>query len=373
MADMFGSPIGTSQYLADRVKSINAVTNAELMPSQKRLYEAKAAESEFEVQQARSAGEALALAAAGAGADGEKAPSMASLLRKAAEGAAKRGLTVQAQKLAESAALVDSREASAMNSQANARLHQIQAIRQNAEAQGQFFGTATDEESWQLAGQMFTFQTGLPNPYENIPFSPEIVNRIKQSAVDVEKQLDLEIRRMGQLETKDFRDRRLRQHEETLRIRRAEQAIREARERRLAREGGSGSGVARPNRDQIRQVKELFLEDGIEYDKVDNSQQVAYDISSRAEELRKQNRGLGSGEALHQAYDEYKASGALTVTEIDSGSLLKRNKKQFRGKSKPITEQLPDAAKARLKAGVETTFSNGQVWTLKDGQPSRVR
>jgi hypothetical protein len=39
----------------------------------------------------------------------------------------------------------------------------------------------------------------------------------------------------------------------------------------------------------------------------------------------------------------------------------------------PPASGLPPQAVAQLKEGVETAFRNGQVWTLKDGQPVKVR
>jgi len=39
----------------------------------------------------------------------------------------------------------------------------------------------------------------------------------------------------------------------------------------------------------------------------------------------------------------------------------------------PDSSDLPDAARAALQEGHETTFGNGQVWTLHNGQPMRVR
>ena len=41
---------------------------------------------------------------------------------------------------------------------------------------------------------------------------------------------------------------------------------------------------------------------------------------------------------------------------------------------KPDTkESLPAAAISKLKEGQNTTFNNGQVWTLKNGKPVRVK
>lgn len=40
---------------------------------------------------------------------------------------------------------------------------------------------------------------------------------------------------------------------------------------------------------------------------------------------------------------------------------------------RPGATDLPATARARLREGVQTTFGNGQVWTLTDGVPTRVR
>jgi hypothetical protein len=43
------------------------------------------------------------------------------------------------------------------------------------------------------------------------------------------------------------------------------------------------------------------------------------------------------------------------------------------GRESPETVTLPAAARSSLKEGHETTFGNGQVWTLRNGQPIKVR
>jgi hypothetical protein len=42
-------------------------------------------------------------------------------------------------------------------------------------------------------------------------------------------------------------------------------------------------------------------------------------------------------------------------------------------KEKPKADSLPQEAVRLLKEGEQTTFANGQVWTLKDGKPVRVK
>lgn len=47
--------------------------------------------------------------------------------------------------------------------------------------------------------------------------------------------------------------------------------------------------------------------------------------------------------------------------------------KQLSGASAAAPAQLPSAALSQLKAGVVTTFANGQQWTLENGQPKQVK
>lgn len=68
------------------------------------------------------------------------------------------------------------------------------------------------------------------------------------------------------------------------------------------------------------------------------------------------------------------AYGRITRGETLSGALggaKPEPKAEAKGEAKPTT--LPPAAKAQLKEGFVTTFSNGQQWTLKNGQPERVK
>lgn len=47
--------------------------------------------------------------------------------------------------------------------------------------------------------------------------------------------------------------------------------------------------------------------------------------------------------------------------------------KGLKGETSEETPSLPASARAQLKEGTDTTFGNGQVWTLHGGQPQRVK
>ncbi len=71
-----------------------------------------------------------------------------------------------------------------------------------------------------------------------------------------------------------------------------------------------------------------------------------------------------------QAYEKYKSG-------LDS--VATRNKVKLDPTFPPPVNRateaaaLPPAARSQLKEGHNTTFGNGQIWTLKNGQPARIK
>jgi len=63
-------------------------------------------------------------------------------------------------------------------------------------------------------------------------------------------------------------------------------------------------------------------------------------------------------------------SPAEAVLQAISGD---RNRRSEQEGNNERASALPDAARARLKEGVVTTFANGQKWTVKNGQPVQVQ
>lgn len=386
MADMFGGPVGESAWLQDRARTLTAVGNFEQSLASKALMSAQTGKFNAEAEELRGMQEVMkgVMTPGPVGEGGQPSPaerrSMADLMDKAALGAMERGYVVKGQKLAEDASQIRQREASAKASATTAQLNQIKAVRENAELQGQLFGGVQSEQDWRRANALFTFQTGMPSPYEGVTYSPEVVTQIRDAALSEKEKADLEEKRLTRTSTEGYRVARLNQHETALRISKARQAVEEAAEARRQRETGGRAAAGTPTTEELSQVKRIIKLGGVETDKIgaESLNSTAFSIASRARELQQGNRALGRDQAIRQAYDEAKAAGDLNVERIGGTNLplvggVGGEQRFVRRDTRTQQIQLPPQAKAQLKEGIQTTFQNGQVWTMKDGKAERVR
>lgn len=91
----------------------------------------------------------------------------------------------------------------------------------------------------------------------------------------------------------------------------------------------------------------------------------------------------GHGNAVKAALDKVAPGGLETPWQLRSFLPGFDSKSQPKGGMQPTAGQapkpakvasgLPDAARAKLREGVVTTFGNGSKWTLSDGVPAQVR
>jgi len=58
---------------------------------------------------------------------------------------------------------------------------------------------------------------------------------------------------------------------------------------------------------------------------------------------------------------------------LDQFSAGSHSRNDVNNPNVPATPSLPTEARSRLKEGTNTTFGNGQTWTLKNGQPVQVK
>jgi hypothetical protein len=95
-------------------------------------------------------------------------------------------------------------------------------------------------------------------------------------------------------------------------------------------------------------------------------------------------RGKGAGEERRAATMERYADNWEKLDVMQKNELAKQGVTNFQqyarmrdqmvaGNTGAAGAQLPPAALAQLKEGVATTFSNGQQWTLRNGQPTQVK
>lgn len=384
MADMFGGPVGTSAYDKDFREAVHVESQAVGTLAHARLFNAEAAAKEQEAEQQKQLAALMQNASlpggapAGPGGTPGEAPagnanpfSLSGFFNSQATLAARAGLPKAAQELAKTASTLSQHEASTLSSNTTARLNQLKIIGERSELMGQMFGAATDQSSWDRSNALFEFQTGQPSPYRGVQFNPALAQTIREQALTVKERLAAEDRKMTRENTQEYRDARLTQHDANISIAQARLGLERAREARLEKAGGKGAAGA-PTTEERLEVKRLMRLSGIDTDKVDSDSlgSTAFAVASRARELQQENRALGRQAAITRAFTEMKEAGDLDITVKGGVDLPIIG--QVGGKGK-FERGLPAAAKASLKEGFETSFSNGQVWTLKDGKATRVK
>jgi hypothetical protein len=347
MAEMFGAPAGViasnTEFRQDLGTSINAahtLGEIAMQPSTQRLREAQAGKAEMELAGERKMMELMQRAAGTAQASG----SLAGQLESLAQTAAQAGLVTKAGTLAAQASLIRQRENTARAAGAKMNETQLDIIRKNADLQGQIFGGVTDETSWNRANQLFQFQTGTQSPFAGMPYSPDLIKSISEQAISAKERADLLQKQQTATELKNFRRRRLGQHDTALEIQDRRLELMEEREKRLRKQGG-GKSVSSPAKAELDQAGRLITKDFPNLpaeDRVD----AAYSIAAEARALRRQNPALDANAALQQAFQAARAAGdfqtipGLTVPLLGM-DVPGTGKTGYSGRGKTATVPIP--------------------------------
>jgi hypothetical protein len=374
MADLFGTPLGTRAYLQDKADfykagayTVNSLADTALKQQQTEKLKLDNEEEKLWSELMRKA-TVPGAGPAGAVAGGKPA-SLANNFDRFATMAMEAGFPERAKKLAESASLIRQREASAVSSETTAKLNQLKIVRENAELEGQLFGGVTDESSWVRANALYQFQTNRRSPYADVEYSPEVVGQIKASALSEKERTENEAKRLTREATDKYRSSRLRQHDEDLRLKRARTALEEARERRLARDGGGKGAAGAPTPEEKAEAKRQMKLSGIKLEEIlpESRDSAAFAIASRARELQRENRALGRAEAVQQAFQEAVKNGDLEIETVEKG-LFSKNERRFRGKGEgPVAPKAAPAAPKERKVGQKYLLPNGKTGVWRDG------
>lgn len=364
---MFGAPIGIThagEFAQTQAQTQEALARAASYPSEIRLRNAQAGKLEQETSAEERLGRLMSQMQVPDG-PGARATSMAEQLDTLATMAARAGLATKAQDLAKNAALIRSREAAQLSAATTARLTQLRMVRENAGLQGQLFGGATDEASWNTANALYEFQTGMPSPYRGVQFSPSLAQQINDSAMTAKERADAEEKTIKQQELDAYRKSRLAQIDRQNELRTAAQRTREERERRLAKVGG-GSAVSSPAKGETDQAARLIRKDFSGMSAADLND-AAFNVASEARALRKQNKALDAGTALQQAYNAAVASGDFQTDSGYAGTgFWKKTVYSGRGKTADTPAPIP-ADRKQLTVDRYYVNPQGQVgkWTGK--------
>jgi len=337
---LWGTPVGRIAAGQEMLDSAQGLSRIDLEAAHGRYYGAGAQKLEADAAEQQQMAE-LARRAAG-GPQGGASVSMADRMDALAETAMNSGLVTRAQVLSKDASLVRQRESAADSSQTTAVLNRLKGVREQAELTGQLFGGATDEASWQRAGELFEFQTGQRNPYAGVPWTADLSERINSAALSTKERLDLEETRVTHAAQERHRVGRRAQHDQALRISEARLALERARQARLEKIGG-GKAVSAPATTEITQAKRLVARDyeGMEATDLNDA---AYAVAAEARALRRANPALDANVALQQAYNNARAAGDFQLTRRGIDIPLLGNfgsKAGYRGAGKTFETAVP--------------------------------
>ena len=392
MADLFGAPLGDMAFDQNQLTKANTqhtLGEVAMQPTTQRLRAAQAKQLEQEIAQNEKFAELMRLTAGEranispelieSGTVGEEGAAMEQLalnpqgasrvsiadqLDIIAKNAAGAGLITKAQELAKSSALIRSREAVQGKAVADQNLARLKMVRERAELQSQLLGGVTDEESWQNANALYEFQTGQKSPYAQVPYSPELVERLNAAAMTAKERAELAEREQVRKNTEAYRKSRLRQIDTQNDLRKKQQELAKEREKRLAKAGG-GKAVVSPGKSELDQAARLVKKDYSGLPAADLND-AAFTIASEARALRKANPALDANTALQQAFNNAVQAGDFQVVQKGIAGYGRKETFSGRGKSPVAPAPIPPK-KEDLKSGRFYVNPQGQVakWTGK--------
>lgn len=275
------------------------------------------------------------------------------------------GLTTQAEKLSGAASLVDYRRQATAAQAASEQVRLLQGVRQQAGILSETVGTATDEDSWRVGNQLYRSRMGEPSPYEDMPYSPELVQQINDSAMTASQRAHEAEQALQRKALASYRNARLKQIDTQNALRKRRADIEAKREERLAKSGGGGK-IAAPSEKEIKQAKTLISK---EFPEMDGMQDAAYTIASDARALMRANPALDSNTALNQAYQASRAAGDFTSDQGILGTGFKKRTSFGSGKSSaspktlPVTNGKIDAGKLTPKTWYMSPQGVPGMWT----------
>lgn len=324
-----------------------------------RYYNATARKSELELQ----SDEALAkmLHEAGPGGQGQVTDDPATQMDTVASMAFKAGAVDKGMKYTQAAALIRQRESAAQTNYLRQRKLELDAQKGEADLVGRLLADVNDDASWQRAMQLYTYQTGRQSPYAGLPYSSGLRDALMKQSLSVKDRLSLEEKELMDSNQRDFRARRLAQHDQEERTREARLGVERDKEARLAK-NGAGKAATGPRKAEVDQAMVMIKRDYSGMSDEDTAT-AGYSVAAQAKELARRNPGLSMDEALQQAYNQAVVRGDFQ--NVPGGVFRSSTSKYIGGGKSPATAiAVPQDQKAMVK-GRWYRNSKGDVarWT----------
>lgn len=341
--------------------------------AQTRLLDANASKVEEELAGQKRLSAAMAEAAKNAPPDSVGAgatPSLANPIEAAARAAYAAGLPAEGVKFAEGAALVRTREATQATADAQRQAAVLKLKLERIDTIGRLAGSAKDQGSLDAANANYAKMFGEVSPFAGLSYeeaAPRLQAAREWSLTEKQK-MELAIKqseadskdrnRASAIDYRGFREEILQQ----------EQDLREAREARLAAKDGKagvkGAAVGSPTGAEQGEATRLLKEEFPNWP-ADELKSASYAVASRARGLRRANKALEADEALQQAFEEAKASGAYEVQD----SLMGLRKKTHFNREKLQQVPLTGAGTAGVKPAANGLPSGSKQIGTSKGKP----
>jgi hypothetical protein len=387
MAELFGSPTGELIFnqeersaLQHALQSEEALGRLAMQPVDLRKKQVDLEKSEIDLAQEKEFTRLLQESGSGMEAAAQGQPvNLETTMDQLATKAASAGMIDRAGKLAKSAADIRASKNTAANQKVQAELNGYKAAIAQAEMIGQVLGGVTDQASWDAANMQLQMATGQPSPFANIPYNPKVIERLNAATLSGKERAMLDMRKTEQEATRAYRNSML--SHSAARIEQAaerDRAAQEERERKAKAGGGSGGVVGRPSSEELKEVQRQMRLADIDTAKIspDSLRSTTLAVASRAKEMQRANKALGSSEALAQAFAEAQANGDLNVETVGGTTIAGiqvggEKKFKTKEKSKAITQALP-SDRAALKTGVIYNTARGPAKYLGNGRFASV-
>lgn len=285
--------------------------------------------------------------------------SIAGQLERAASEALKAGLPDAGAKLATNAALVRQRESAANENKAQEQAAVLNLQAKKLDALSRIVGGVKDQETWDEANAVYAKTFGQVSPYAGQPYDQSLIDRLQGATTTAAQRARLKAQEADNISKDKNRKSAIDFREFRKELMTEEQALREAREARLAKtggtvDGGKGPSVATPPKAELDEATRMLKADYPNWPK-EELQTAAFAMASRAKGLRRANKALEPKEALQQAFAEAKSNGAYEVIEGLFKDKTKLNKDKLT--KTPMTGGQPAAP------ATPTNLPSG--WTVK--------
>lgn len=327
---MFGAPAGaiaaSNQNIDENTANINLAIGGVALQK---------AKLDLSAQEKMMSMLSKGFGAAGRNASGNSADGTADMMDTLAQYAASAGLPQEAKQYASTASTIRRNQAYISTQALNKQIKESDLF-------ANLLDGVHDQQTWQQANALFTVQTGRQTPFARLPYSPQLVQRLKEGAISAKDKATIAAAKMREKVGQE----QIKEDEERIALMKSQKKLAEQRREQIIKVGGGKL----PPAANVKLITDYMVRDFGKQVPMETMRTLAGPVAERMQELLRTSPGLKPAEAAERAYQEAKAEG-------DFGGL--RSIRQQQGtKENPIS--LPED-KAKWQANMYYKLPNGEI------------